>query len=133
MEVEQHCNAVNVSVDCPLKTDGERFELDALMDDQRETGATVLAKLKEWLHHMEHVNEESFVEPFEPLRMTTVGAAGTGKSVLINTMVAAIQDMFDFTDSVAVFTPTGCAAFNVGGETIHHGARVPVRLNNDDV
>jgi hypothetical protein len=56
---------------------------------------------------------------FEPLRLTIVGAAGTGKSVLINTLVSVLRRMFGDNDVVHVAAPTGTAAFNVGGETLH--------------
>jgi predicted GTPase len=48
--------------------------------------------------------------------MTIMGAAGTGKSVLINTLVTVLRVMFDDNDVVHVAAPTGTAAFNVGGE-----------------
>ncbi len=46
--------------------------------------------------------------------MTVIGCAGTGKSVLINTLVACIRKMFKKNDSVLVAAPTGAAAYNIG-------------------
>jgi hypothetical protein len=51
----------------------------------------------------------------KPLRMTVLGCAGSGKSVLINTLVGCIRKMFN--NSVFVTAPTGAAAYNVGGQT----------------
>ncbi len=73
----------------------------------------ILAKIKEWLE----CKETS--KPFEPLRMTICGMAGTGKSRLINTLVSIIRTMFQHNNTVHVGTPTGASAYNVGGRTIH--------------
>lgn len=56
---------------------------------------------------------------FEPLRCTIVGEGGTGKTVLINTLISVVRRMFDRTDVARVAAPTGVAACNVGGETLH--------------
>lgn len=52
---------------------------------------------------------------------------------MINTTVTVIQDMFGFTNSVVVFGLIGCAAFNAGGEAIHHGVKVPVKSTKTSV
>ncbi len=51
--------------------------------------------------------------------MTVMGCGGTGKSVLINTLVSCIRKIFNDNNSVFVTAPTAAAAFNVGGSTIH--------------
>jgi ATP-dependent DNA helicase PIF1 len=55
-----------------------------------------------------------------PLLVT--GRAGTGKSTVLHRIVAAEQR------KVAVAAPTGVAALNVGGQTIHSLLRLPVGL-----
>lgn len=55
-----------------------------------------------------------------PLLVT--GRAGTGKSTVLHRIVAAEQR------KVAVVAPTGVAALNVGGQTIHSLLRLPVGL-----
>lgn len=55
-----------------------------------------------------------------PLLVT--GRAGTGKSTVLHRLVAAEQR------KVAVVAPTGVAALNVGGQTIHSLLRLPVGL-----
>jgi predicted GTPase len=48
-----------------------------------------------------------------------MGATGTGKSYIINTIVSYLRRMFGDNDVVQVLAPTGIAAFNVLGETLH--------------
>lgn len=48
------------------------------------------------------------------------GSGGTGKSVLINTIVHLMKTMFNDNNVIKVLAPTGSAEFNVGGETTHH-------------
>jgi hypothetical protein len=57
-----------------------------------------------------------------PLRLTVRGAAGTGKSFIINTIVRYMRRIFDDNDVVHVVAPTGMAAFNVLRETLHRFA-----------
>lgn len=50
------------------------------------------------------------------------GRAGTGKSTLLNHVVATTRRV------VAVCAPTGVAALNVGGQTIHSLFKLPIGL-----
>jgi hypothetical protein len=75
----------------------------------------VFEKIREWM-----VWEESDKNyPFIPLRLIVRGAAGIGKSYIINTIVSYLRRMFCDNDVVSVLAPTGIAAFNVLGETLH--------------
>ncbi len=66
---------------------------------------------------MKHASKEQ-KKIFKPLRMTVLRCAGSGKCVLINTLVGCIRKMFNY-NSVLLTAPTGAAAYNVGGQTIH--------------
>ena len=81
--------------------------------DQRDIVAVVIDKLYEFM-------ESDDLSSFRPLRIILNGAGGSGKSVVINTIVTVIRKMFDSDDVVKVAAPTGTAAFNVSGETFHH-------------
>jgi hypothetical protein len=131
--VMTHKLEANETVEYPMTSDDNRFDLGMLRGDQREVAAYILKRLKEWLNYVETYVESDMAEPFQPLRMTIVGAAGTGKTVLINCIVTAIRDIFGFTDAVLVFAPSGCAAFNAGGETVHYGCKVPVRSTKNSM
>jgi len=56
--------------------------------------------------------------------MTIMGCGGTGKSVLINTLVSCIRKIFKDNDTVFVTAPTGAAAYNVRGSTIHREFKI---------
>jgi len=64
--------------------------------------------------------------------MTVIGCAGTGKSVLINTVVGCIQKMFQDNNSVVVAAPTGAAAHNVGGQTMHREFKIERKTKQEN-
>lgn len=80
----------------------------------------VFGKIKEWMEWEESEKKGQFI----PLRLTVRGAAGTGKSFIISTIVSYLRRMFDDDDVVHVLAPTGIAAFNVLGETLHRFAGI---------
>ena len=57
----------------------------------------------------------------DPLRMIVSGTAGTGKSFLIHCLKALLLDCLH------VMAPTGVAAFNVRGVTLHSLLHLPTR------
>ena len=63
--------------------------------------------------------------------------AGTGKSYLINTIRVRIQEMAMNngieTSPVIVLAPTGVAAFNILGMTIHSTFSVPISNSNFNI
>jgi hypothetical protein len=56
---------------------------------------------------------------YKPLRATVMGCGGTGKSFIINTIISIVQTVTKLNDSILVGAPTGAAAFNVQGSTLH--------------
>jgi hypothetical protein len=63
---------------------------------------------------------------YEPLRATVVGCGGTGKSFIINTLVSILRKYTNRNDSIRVAAPTGGAAYNVQGCTLHRCLRLSV-------
>jgi hypothetical protein len=59
---------------------------------------------------------------FLPLILTVCGAAVKGKGFIINIIVSYMRHMFDNSALVRVVAPTGVAAFNVLGVTLHRFA-----------
>lgn len=97
----------------PLKDDGSEYSIDDLYNDQQEIVTVVVNTLYDFLY-MEDLSL------FKPLRIIINGQGGSGKSVVINTIVTIMRKMFDTNDVVKVCAPTGVAAYNVNGETFHH-------------
>jgi hypothetical protein len=74
----------------------------------------VFGKIREWMEWKAGDQNSKFV----PLRLSVRGAAGTGKSFIINTIVSYMRLMFDDNDVVHVVAHTGMSASNVLGETL---------------
>jgi len=68
-----------------------------------------------------HILEQLTSSDTSPILVT--GEAGTGKSTLVN----YIKRVCDFPNTV-VLAPTGVAALNVGGQTIHSFFRFPFKI-----
>ena len=90
--------------------------VDMLNADQRR----VFEKVKShFLHQQLHEGNKCQCN-LEPLRMFVSGVGGTGKSFLIETIRALVDQLWRSEDlTCAIAAPTGLAAFNVGGTTIH--------------
>ncbi len=68
-------------------------------------------------------NEESYI----PFRAPVVGFGGSGKSYIINTILTIVRKMTKRNTIILVGAPSGAAAYNVQGSTLHHllGIGVP--------
>ncbi|KAL7297052.1 hypothetical protein TKK_0009478 [Trichogramma kaykai] len=61
-------------------------------------------------------------------RVIIQGKAGSGKSTLINAIVQEVTDALGC-DAIAIIAPTGAAALNVNGSTIHSFFKIPIFHN----
>ena len=116
-ETEQRVGLAPVKLELPKFNDGKPCDINCLKGDQLQIACVVMKKLKEWVKH--NVEGHDMKGKFKPMRMIVRGAAGTGKSILIKAIVTAIRSIFQHNDAVHVMAPTGAAAFNVLGQTIH--------------
>ena len=64
------------------------------------------------------IHKHDSSKKFEPLVLTVRGAGGTGKSFLVKVILNAIESMFGVRVSQTC-APTGCAAYNIFGKTVH--------------
>ena len=101
----------------PKKKDGSDFKLEDLSEEQRVIVLGAVDAIFKFLN-----NDEDYV----PFRATILGCGGTGKSFIINTMISIVLKMTHCNDSVRVAAPSGGAAFNVQGCTIHRSFSVDV-------
>ena len=103
---------------CTNSGDEKEISIDMAKGDQLRVMIVVMRKLREWITvalSPNHSRERSF----EPLRMTLRGSAGAGKSFLIKCLCNTVTKVFGGNSVVEVAGPTGAAAYNVGGETLH--------------
>ncbi|MCL7050153.1 hypothetical protein MKW94_023326 [Papaver nudicaule] len=63
------------------------------------------------------------------IRLIISGGAGTDKLTLINAIVRSTREMFGNNKAVRVMGPTGVAAFNIGGTTVHHELAITADRN----
>ena len=91
-----------------------------LNGDQRR----VFDKVKARLHHQQCHEANECSCDLKPLRMFISGVGGTGKSFLIETVRALVASIWSLMCAIAA--PTGLAAFNVGGITIHRLFQLPI-------
>ena len=107
----------------PANTLSLEQRVDMLNTDQRRIFDKVKGHL---LHQQQHEANECSCD-LTPLRMFVSGVGGTGKSFLIETVKALVHDLWPSDDlTCAVAAPTGLAAFNVGGITIHRLFQLPI-------
>ena len=103
-------NDENDPTDIPTKSDGTMYDIDDLSDEQR---MIVLATVDTVVKFLE--NDEDY----KPLRATITGMGGCGKSHVISTIISIIREMTDVNNTVQVAAPSGSAAYNVKGCTLH--------------
>ena len=91
--------------------------------DQRR----VFDNIKAHLLHQEQHDSKSCSCDFTPLRMFVSGVGGTGKSFLIETIDQLTSEIWPSGGTTcAIAAPTGLAAFNVGGMTLHRLLQLPI-------
>ncbi|CAB4427786.1 unnamed protein product [Rhizophagus irregularis] len=76
-----------------------------------------------------HYNDILNGKKVKALRIMIMGTAGTGKSYLIKMIRQKLHEMAgtDTDSPVLVIAPTGVAAFNINGSTIHSTLSIPIR------
>ena len=78
------------------------------------------------LHHKQHDDGDCHCD-IKPLRLFVSGVGGTGKSFLIEAIQLLVHRIWESEElTVVVAAPTGLAAFNVGGLTIHMLFQLPI-------
>jgi hypothetical protein len=120
-------SAAFIELNIPARSDGSAYTVDGMASDQKVLLAEVLEAVRDFCEN-KISNDGRGV-----LRLTVSGCAGSGKSTWINTLVTMIRKLFNSDDAVSVFAPTGSAAFNAGGETMHRGFHLPLKIKNLDI
>ena len=118
-------DVANLNVDTGLSLE----ERDAMLNpDQRRVFDNIKKHL---LHQIDHEQGNCSCDNIKPLSMFVSGVGGTGKSFLIAAVKALVDSLWETDDiKCAIAAPTGLAAFNVGGITMHRLFRLPVEHNS---
>ena len=94
-----------------------------LNQDQKRVFENVKAH---FLHQKRHEAKQCSCD-LSPLRLFVSGVGGTGKSFLIEAIKALVNSLWNSEGLLCgIAAPTGLAAFNVGGITIHRLFQLPV-------
>ena len=114
--VKEQADAVDNLV-IPTQTNGNEYDVEQLSDEQK----TIVYHAVDTV--VKFPNNDLF---YKPMRATIMGSAGTRKSFIINTIISMVRKLTSSNDPVQIAAPTGAAAFNVQGSTIHNflGVRV---------
>ncbi|XP_069108859.1 uncharacterized protein [Argopecten irradians] len=116
-------NSQNVEI-CPTVVTKE--EGLAILRSMNPKQNSVFSKIRKWCLATIHGKNP------DPIHIFLTGGAGTGKSHLIKAVYYESTRLFAPTlqnpDDVSVLlvAPTGVAAFNIGGSTIHNALAIPV-------
>lgn len=94
----------------PRNKQGQLYKLEDLNQQQQVIVLKALDTMIKFL-----TNDPEYI----PFRATIVGPGGTGKSHIINTLITLVRQMTHCTDTVQVAAPSGGAAYNVQGCTLH--------------
>ena len=101
--------------------DDENADVDAMIENLNEDQLRIFNTVR---NHVQTQCKSSQIENAEALRMFISGCGGTGKSYLIKTIKTWVCTATE--KHVAVTAPTGIAAFNINGLTIHRLLQLPV-------
>ena len=120
---EQHANAIKDQAQAidnlviPTQKNGDAYDVEMLSDEQKSIVYDAVDTVMKFL-----ANDPNY----KPMRATIMGSGGTGKSFIINTIISMIRTLTCSNDTVQIAAPSGAAAFNVQGSTIHNllGVRV---------
>jgi len=101
----------------PTKRNDDEYDVEKMSDEQKVIVYNAVDTVIKFLN-----NDPTY----KPMRATIMGSGGTGKSFIINTIISMVRSLTGSNDTVQIAAPSGAAAFNVQGSTIHNllGVRV---------
>lgn len=106
----------NLSI--PTKRDGSKYDLSELSPAQRKIVLASVDTIVKFLN-----NDTNY----KPLRATILGSGGTGKSHIINTIISVVRELTMSNDTIQIAAPSGSAAYNVQGSTMHRLLNIDVK------
>lgn len=107
----------------PLQKDGKAYSVKGNAE-QEEIVYTAVDTIIKFLN-----NDPSY----KPMRATIMGCGGTGKSHIINTIIGMVRQLTGSNNTVQIAAPSGAAAFNVQGSTLHSLLNIGVQNPEEDL
>ena len=105
----------------------DKLDLDTRVGMLNADQRRIFDGVKEHLLHQKRHEDGICQCDIKPLRMFISGVGGTGKSFLIEAIRALVASIWpEHNLTCAITTPTGLAAFNVGGVTVHRLFQLPI-------
>jgi hypothetical protein len=98
------------NIQIPDQKDESDYTRNALLEQQQAVVLVLINTIVKFLN-----NDTKY----KPLRAIVMSCGGTRKSFIINTIISIVQVMMQQNDTIQVGAPTGAAAFNVQGSTLH--------------
>jgi hypothetical protein len=95
----------------PTQRNGDEYDAEEMSNEQKVIVYNAVDTVIKFLN-----NDPTY----KPMRATIMGSAGTGKSFIINTIISMVRSLTGSNDTVQIAAPSGAAAFNVQGSTIHN-------------
>ena len=105
----------------PRNRNGQHYDIEDMNKEQQTIVICAMEAVVKFL-----TNDSTY----KPLRATVVGCGGTGKSFVINTLVSIMRRYTKCNDSIKVAAPSGGAAYNVGGCTLHRCLKLSVKAED---
>ncbi|XP_057310266.1 uncharacterized protein LOC130648243 [Hydractinia symbiolongicarpus] len=109
-------------------------ELNSLIRSLNNIQRLIFNVINKWARNLVK-NRNAFIQhKNEPLHIFLTGKAGCGKSHLINTVYQSVTKTMSYHGKdpekprVLLLAPTGIAAININGNTIHSGLNIPIHV-----
>ena len=107
-------------------------EINLLIPQLNQRQREIFNVINRWARQTVQNRSSDNPVKISPLRLFIIGLAGTRKSFLIKTLYSSISKTLNFWTSsvekpkVLLLAPTGVAAMDISGTTIHSGLGIPV-------
>jgi hypothetical protein len=103
-----HKNKTRIEI--PKPKDGSKY---SLKNHSKQQQAVVIASIDTIVKFLKNNKK------YKPLQATVMGCGGAGKSFILNTIISIMRNMTQMNDTLKVGAPSGAAAYNVQGSTLH--------------
>lgn len=122
--VSKHCNHGNISIsisnvpEAPILKKRSNSAKSKAMLERDQSVLKRLMKERISVSDLSDEQQKAAKRALSGANLFITGSAGTGKSYLLSYVIQELQERYG-EDAVAITAPTGVAAVNVGGQTIH--------------